>query len=290
VKIDKILEVVSATKYCLNWIRNSNKASLLNQFPDALNIVNQDNQVVSIVSEKIGNSPFNLVINGDNSLYTSEIEKLLIQKRKFFINEYFIEVKNAVVWNPIFPEVSITKLKAGKLINSVSNALLKSNNTSLLNNYDVSKNSIEENIVDRLSNSISIFMDGIQNFELEKISAGSRKIAGLGIGLTPTGDDYLLGGMAACWLLYSREKAEAVCKTIHSSVLDRTNTLSYSWLRAMANREGSEKWHQLFISIQEDFNKNIDDALFSIVNTGNSSGEDSLIGFRDVLSSESISK
>jgi hypothetical protein len=73
--------------------------------------------------------------------------------------------------------------------------------------------------------------------------AAADRLAGLGEGLTPAGDDLLLGVLYALWATNPRpfDAAEAVAERAAAP----TTTLSAAWLRAAAAGEATRPWHEL---------------------------------------------
>lgn len=101
------------------------------------------------------------------------------------------------------------------------------------------------------------------------------QLAGLGIGLTPTGDDYLLGAMVALWLTRHTD----ILATIAATATPHTTALSAAFLNAAARGHFSEPWHHL---VKADTLATRLAALNVIRRTGASSGVDALAGFSRV--------
>ncbi len=59
----------------------------------------------------------------------------------------------------------------------------------------------------------------------------TRKLSGRGPGLTPAGDDFLLGWLATGWLLYGSQSTFAdLCRSVVELARERTHVLSLCWL------------------------------------------------------------
>jgi hypothetical protein len=106
----------------------------------------------------------------------------------------------------------------------------------------------------------------------------ARSLAGLGYGLTPAGDDFLLGMMAALWLLGERETLPAIA---HAAA--RTTTLSAAFLTAAAQGQFIEAWHGLAHALHRQDDAGGQAALRRIAAFGGSSGRDALAGFAVTL-------
>lgn len=110
--------------------------------------------------------------------------------------------------------------------------------------------------------------------ELSKILSG---MIGLGMGLTPSGDDFLTGLMISFHVVssvYEKEK-EILMKDI-SGFFDRTNDISRQYLSCAFYGEASYVWHELFNDWDD--KEKIKQRLFRIQQIGHSSGIDTLNG------------
>lgn len=115
---------------------------------------------------------------------------------------------------------------------------------------------------------------------LQAVSAAGQ-LAGLGGGVTPSGDDYLQGAMHALWLKLDEGSAQRLCTAIVEVAAPRTNAISREWLKAAARGEAGADWHLLAqaLSSKQDF-----DAVFiRLVHRGHTSGADALSGFLSLL-------
>jgi len=114
--------------------------------------------------------------------------------------------------------------------------------------------------------------------DLEKGAAG---LAGLGGGLTPAGDDFLMGAMVWAWLTHPTP--EALCQALAETAAPRTTALSAAFLRAAARGECHADWHTLLaaLSAGPDATEtvNISMAVQHILSHGATSGADGLAGF-----------
>jgi hypothetical protein len=107
------------------------------------------------------------------------------------------------------------------------------------------------------------------------VAAAARQLAGLGYGLTPAGDDYLVGVMTALWLLGDRDTASIIAR----SAAPRTTTLSAAFLTAAARGQFAEPWHRLARTLAAQCALECATAARRIAAIGASSGRDALAGF-----------
>jgi hypothetical protein len=120
-----------------------------------------------------------------------------------------------------------------------------------------------------------LIVAGLGNGERVALLEGTRLLAGLGPGGTPAGDDFLVGVMAAIWLLGDEADALAVAET----AAPRTSALSAAFLRAAGQGEFIEPWHALLEALATADLEQVEQAAMRVENFGASSGADALDGF-----------
>lgn len=107
------------------------------------------------------------------------------------------------------------------------------------------------------------------------VAAATSRLAGLGQGVTPTGDDILMGLIFALWIWHPKK---AWIDLIVDTAVPRTTSLSAAFLRAAGAGEATMHWHDLV--------NGLPDAPSNILDIGHSSGADAWAGFtlaRDYL-------
>ena len=80
-------------------------------------------------------------------------------------------------------------------------------------------------------------------------AAIAQSLAGVGGGLTPEGDDALVGAMYAVWATRSEEISLRLCAPLADAAAPRTTVLSAEWLRAAARGEAAAPWHALLSAL-----------------------------------------
>ena len=89
-----------------------------------------------------------------------------------------------------------------------------------------------------------MLLRGLRGRELGAVAAGAANLAGLGPGLTPAGDDYLLGVICGLWAV-NYPGQTVFTDAIITQAVPRTNTLAGAWLQAAAGGEVGHAWHAL---------------------------------------------
>jgi hypothetical protein len=105
----------------------------------------------------------------------------------------------------------------------------------------------------------------------------AAQLAGLGSGLTPAGDDFLMGVMLRAWLTHP--EPEPFCQQIVEIAVPRTTTLSAALLRAASRGECSAAWHTLLTALESGAQPQLEKAVQAILSHGHTSGADILAGF-----------
>lgn len=110
------------------------------------------------------------------------------------------------------------------------------------------------------------------------------RICGRGMGLTPGGDDFLLGWMAVGWLLYASEQHFlTTCQQILRLARRRTHLLSQCWLAYAADGKVAWSVKILLARLLEDNPERLERALRHLLTLGASSGFDLLQGISYAL-------
>jgi len=124
---------------------------------------------------------------------------------------------------------------------------------------------------------------GLHTGDMTQVERGVHLLAGLGPGLTPAGDDFLLGVLAGLWMLLANHSihgsAQSLCVRIGAIAAARTTRLSANWLRHAANGEFGQPWHDLARALRSADAPAVESAAQRILAVGATSGADALWGF-----------
>src|SRR5690606_36415208 len=120
---------------------------------------------------------------------------------------------------------------------------------------------------------------GIATLDLALLQSAAHTLAGLGGGLTPAGDDLLLGAMVALWAIRPESIARPCAETVANTAMPRTTTLSAAYLAAAGRGEVALLWHNLLGAFATADSQGVISATRAILHTGHTSGADMLTGF-----------
>ncbi len=240
-------------------------------FKRACNLIDNDGRVVVLTSPEMGRGPFSIVVERSESLF-----KALKLKQSVFITSHFItidrrkiDLTEAEVWEPriIWPTEPL----------ALNQAIFE-----ILQPYThwpqpEPDSAVAGQMVSRLRQAADQLLQALSRSE--NMEAAVTQLVGLGAGLTPAGDDYLVGVMAALWLNGSSDRLSNVIE----AALSRTTNLSAAFLAAAARGEFMEPWHRLAQALSNDDDAAIQTAVNRIAQFGASSGKDALAGFAAAL-------
>jgi hypothetical protein len=119
----------------------------------------------------------------------------------------------------------------------------------------------------------------LANADLPSSLAAAKKLSGLGHGLTPSGDDFILGALYAVWIIYPLETASALANDVATAAAPLTTSLSAAWLRSAGRGEAGILWHTFFDALVAGDEVRIKESVEKILSIGETSGADALSGF-----------
>jgi hypothetical protein len=258
-----VVNVISAPTNINKLLLNYNQPKVLHIFDDVCNLINERKRIISIVSSEIGNGPFNLVLE-DSILFTKHLDsesRVLIQENQILLGDLTISFAYAQVWNPM-PRWDELQKNKDEIMNRLKLLQIDHENEAIL----------------KFSDSLS---HAIIKTDIPTIKNVSSKLAGLGIGLTPAGDDYLMGAMYAAWMIHPEKIAKKITEEIANVAVPLTTSLSGTWLKSASKGEAGELWHDFFDALIKDENMYL--PMSKILSVGETSGSDALLGFLAVI-------
>jgi hypothetical protein len=136
---------------------------------------------------------------------------------------------------------------------------------------------------------VAALLAAVNSGETARITAAARKLAGLGHGLTPAGDDFLIGVCAAIAL--ANAMLPVSCNGAHASAVslrdralaiavaaDQTTTLSAVWLRHAAHAEFSAEVSRVAAALTSNDAAELEPAVGELLAVGGTSGLDTATG------------
>ncbi len=262
-------------------------AHVLSAFARACNLVSADRSVLALVLPEIGNGPLNIVVDGPPGLL-AQVEPstpAVLGKMRIRIGGLKVDLRKAGIWEPCPDWEALQSqcavmashaafLRALCLRHAPSGSLLPLLGATPAGNMSARA------ILRSAQGAAETLIEGCRG-DSAQLREGATRLAGLGNGLTPAGDDFLTGVMVWIWL--NRPTPESLCQTIADVSESRTTTLSAALLRAGAHGECSAAWHGLLEALAEGSSltqrTRLSAAVQRVLSTGATSGADSLAGF-----------
>ncbi len=234
-----------ATPRAVRWIQKGKPAFVLNLFAGACNLANDEGDVISLVTSSIGAGPFTLIIDGDCAPYMDAQSAVVIEPGagSLTVGDFRTSIQQTPIWDP---------RPAWHLLQSGSFALPITPPAT----------------VEELNEPLQKLLSGIERGSRVSCQAAVSRLAGLGQGLTPSGDDLLMGILYGLWTWYPEPEW---LRLIVETAVPRTTTLSGAFLRAAGDGEATVHWHNLV--------NGVPGAVEQILTIGHTSGQEAWAGF-----------
>jgi len=309
-----VLQAVSISQPVMAALEREGFAgSVLSAFAGACNLVSGRGEVVALVSQRVGNGPLNIVLEGDGFLFRGleaglpvEGDGHSIRVGEALNNEpYRVSLAGAEVWEPWLEWDGLNADRPGLKANLAvlhdhliaqapggSLACLGGyGNPSYLVASAVGGRSLESTYRKAARRAIEGLLAALRAGDRQGIAAGAAALAGLGPGLTPAGDDFLLGLMAGLrtWPQFLAGRGlsvEEACQAICGAAAGRTNLLSMALLRSAREGMFGEAWHILLAALRHGKADEVRRAVDHVLGFGGTSGADALSGFLAVSRNE----
>ncbi|HSM71828.1 MAG TPA: DUF2877 domain-containing protein, partial [Anaerolineales bacterium] len=126
---------------------------------------------------------------------------------------------------------------------------------------------------------LSTFKTSIVTADIPATLAVVQKLAGLGVGLTPAGDDFIMGALYAAWIIHPREVAGELAEEIVKTAVPLTTSLSGAWIMSAGRGEAGQLWHEFFDALMDGDESTVQLRMENILAVGETSGADALAGF-----------
>jgi hypothetical protein len=169
-----------------------------------------------------------------------------------------------------------------RLVELAQIALELATPNSLLDLYRTTereRTALEQALLARTRQGAEQVVAGLRLGRTDEAVAGAKHLAGLGPGLTPAGDDFLVGVALAVWAgLYGKGQEDRLTAVIKAAC-PLTTHLSAAYLRSAGRGECIAHWHTLFAALLLSDTEVTRMAAKSLMSVGHSSGADGLAGF-----------
>lgn len=234
------------------WLANSRQGWILHLFTAVCNLVNEKGEVLSLVSGRIGAGPFALVLSDQTAWPADASAAVRVdhEARRLSVGRLVVDYGSAPCWQP--------RPAWHRLCNCLT--LMTAHPPAASHNVVA--------LSPEIAALLQQLLEGICGENSTLVYEAALGLAGRGQGLTPTGDDLLLGVLYALWIWRPDDRWFSL---IADTAAPRTTTLSAAFLRAAAAGEASAPWHRLAAGDM--------DAVAAILTTGHHSGAETWTAF-----------
>jgi hypothetical protein len=262
-------------------------------------------QLVALVAQEIGDGPLNVVVEpkidpasangafGNDKLATGPTfsgqpdTPARLESIEISVGETTISLKGATVWEPR-PAWEQLRIRRQVLTEGLplvqATALAQAPEGSLLDllrdaggiGANRPRRSMDLPLLYQAHRGAQDLAAGWAG-DRERFGAGMSQLAGLGTGLTPAGDDFLVGVMLRAWLAHP--EPASFCRSALGIAQPRTTKLSAAFLGAAARGECGAPWHRLLAALEQGPATRLREAVGQVLSSGHSSGADALAGF-----------
>ncbi|HYM67999.1 MAG TPA: DUF2877 domain-containing protein [bacterium] len=262
--------------------------------PRSCYLVDEDGSISAVVRQPLGNGPFNLVIPAAPAPAFHELSvgtPAAGTGDQITIGDAIrIGLGAATLWDPkAYPGLAADDLALSRcLVAAYQTAVGASPNASLarllphLQEEDLPAPMQEITHFPRSHALIAGLVDALAQRNRRSLKVVTSSLAGLGPGLTPSGDDFLAGVLVALALAHE-QRPDPVLAEIAGLLVEtaapRTHEISAAYLRAAYAGEVSDRWHPLIGAIAAGDAAGAGAAARGVTEIGETSGADMLAGF-----------
>lgn len=281
------LNISRISDIALIRLGSASRFHLLSAFDDVINI-DTDKGLISIQNTNIPSTPFAII--AEESLQFHQLKNALYDNPEFTLKSFpdtiIKNIEDAEIYTSVLApdQERIEKIDLQKVETEIDLILMKSKSPdgfSDISRYITFTN--DKILVNLPSDSSDLirFVQGKLNLtEFSELPEKVTSLIGLGSGLTPSMDDFIVGLISvltyfdtSCALTLHRKILE-----LTSANLSATNTVSAAFLESAVNQSFAEPVLNLFKSFEIYDFAEVKRSLGNIMEIGHSSGLDSLNG------------
>jgi len=266
------------------------RARVVAVFARACIAVTPNDRVLALVTPQVGDGPLNVVVGAGGRGFAEVTPDSLVTLGggELRIGAVEVALKRAAVWEPC-PDWTALRARREAVVDSLplvwTASLSHAPGESLLAlvagwaGRDVPSapaRSPCDSVALEVRGATELLRAGWEG-DASRLREGAARLAGLGTGLTPAGDDFLVGVMLWAWLTHAHPSS--TCGALAAVAAPRTTTLSAAFLQVAARGECSAPWHRLLGALGMGAGAGLPSAVRGILARGATSGADALAGF-----------
>lgn len=226
--------------------------------------------LIAVVTQDIGNGPFHIVASDLPPLLQAPAQARW-KGDVLRIGPWHLAIgPETRIWNPApdWREIAVCNVQLLALNRWVDNESSRTLATSAAGAA----------ASDTLAEGFSALIQGLRAADAAAVANAAGRIAGLGTGLTPAGDDVLAGVMVALYATHFPHTAE-LAASLYCAAAPQTTTLSRAYLAAASRGQTTAAWHRLLAALTDPGSHDLEAAADHVRAFGATSGIRMLQGF-----------
>ena len=259
--------IVKSTNYIMDILNSNSPVKIHSVYENTVNLI-VNNHILALQTHNTVISPISLITDA-NSFNINLNSKIYINNNCIFIDNFCFDYSKTEITDSKMHKNTFN-ISYDMLIQAIYKADFSGFNAIFSSNTDIKENFL---IINAAKNKINISTNELLNKNYENAANTLSSLIGLGIGLTPSGDDFLCGVLAGC-IFDSLEKhsfVKLLKKQIQNN-LQNTNDISRAFLSCALNDNFSTPVLNL------PYFKSSDEVYDNFKKIGHSSGIDTLCG------------
>lgn len=259
--------IVKSTNYVMDILNSNSPVKIHSVYENTVNLI-VNNHILALQTHNTVISPISLITDA-NSFNINLNSKIYINNNCIFIDNFCFDYSKTEITDSKMHKNTFN-ISYDMLIQAIYKADFSGFNAIFSSNTDIKENFL---IINAAKNKINISTNELLNKNYENAANTLSSLIGLGIGLTPSGDDFLCGVLAGC-IFDSLEKhsfVKLLKKQIQNN-LQNTNYISRAFLSCALNDNFSTPVLNL------PYFKSSDEVYDNFKKIGHSSGIDTLCG------------
>ncbi|MEX0766352.1 MAG: DUF2877 domain-containing protein [bacterium] len=277
------LHTVSLSRYVHELLQAPHNGTLLATFGRSC-YLDLSGHIVALVLPDLLDGPLNLVVESDTDFRFANLpvrETVKSSNAGILIgNAVEITVGEAPIWEPQLAQWGRSDLSTVRTsMNFVQKILLGEAPEGSFATYLTDPTALSM----RARSGLGLLEQALRRRSPVSAAEAAQQLAGLGGGLTPSGDDVLVGTLLALSVIHHEDLRE-LRNAIIAEVRGRTTRISETYLEAAARGEAGEAWHRLIRVLPSQDRAAIVVAARRVMAFGETSGSDMLAGFTLAIS------
>lgn len=292
-----VLRAALETPTTRAWRDAASNPRVMHVFDRAVNLLDDEAGVLSLVADPFGAGPFTMVLEPDRPGEARAIRfndwldaksRVLVEQRQLSIGRLRVLLGGSALWNPVLPWAELRAEQEaflawqGRLRTLLETAAPAGSFAPLISDVidpEAASGSIARALLESAREPARELVWALAEGQTALAIESSTRLAGLGGGLTPSGDDFIIGAMYAVRLCAETAWAGSVSLALADSAGEKTVRISQAWLDAAARGGASRTWHALCAAIVDDDGEGVELAARHLLAVGHTSGADALTGF-----------